>query len=107
LHAEIKKLSDTDPIIVGFEGVDDAIQNHAPHIIVLDILRGKPAEGDTPGLGAYEYIWDKRFCPLVFYTAVPEQLDEGDERLKHPFVAVVKKGSGSEDTVIQHHACPN
>jgi CTP synthase len=101
LHAELKKLPDTDTKIVGFDGVDEAIDALQPHIIILDLAKGSPAEKDDPGLQIYERIWDKKFCPIVFYTAVPELLGD-DPRLQHPFVKKEKKGSGSEERVIGH-----
>jgi len=100
LFAEIKKLPDAKAFIVGFEEAEEAIESRDPHIIVLDIFRGRPTEGDAPGLSTCEHIWDKRFCPLVFYTALPERLGE-DARLNHPFVKVEKKGSGSEGRVME------
>jgi len=102
LQAELKKLPETDVFIVGFDTVDKAIEDHEPHIVVLDLAKGTPADQDAPGLGTYEHIWQKKFCPLVFYTAVPELLGEEDLRLKHPFVKTEKKGSGSEERVINH-----
>jgi hypothetical protein len=99
LHAELEKLPGIEAVIVGFDKIDEAIEDHAPHIVVLDLARGVPTGEDAPGLEIYELIWKTKFCPLVFYTAVPELLGE-DPRLKHPFVRTEKKGSGSEERVI-------
>jgi hypothetical protein len=68
---------------------------------VLDLAQGTAAEKDAPGLQTFDDIWHKRFCPLVVYTAVPELLGD-DVRLGHPFIKLQKKGSGSEERVIEH-----
>jgi CTP synthase len=101
LCAELEKSPDTTVAVVGFEDFQTAIEQLAPHIIVLDLARGSATEKDTPGVHTFDDIWQKRFCPLVVYTAVPELL--GDEaRLAHPFIKLQKKGSGSEERVIEH-----
>jgi len=100
LRAELEKLPDTKVGIVGFDDFQAAIERLAPQIIVLDLARGSPAEKDAPGIQTFEEIWQKKFCPLVVYTAVPDLL--GDEpRLTHPFIKLQKKGSGSEERVIE------
>lgn len=101
LCAELKKIPNTTIEVVGFDGFQASIERYAPQMIVLDLARGSAAEKDAPGVKTLDDIWQKRFCPLVVYTAVPELL--GDEaRLTHPFIKLEKKGSGSEERVIAH-----
>jgi CheY-like chemotaxis protein len=101
LCAELGKSHNTTVTVVGFDDFQNAIERFAPQIIVLDLARGSAADKDAPGIQTFEDIWQKRFCPLVVYTAVPDLL--GDEpRLTHPFIKLQKKGSGSEERVIEH-----
>jgi hypothetical protein len=100
LQDEIKeKLPEADSRIVDFGAAQTTIAAFEPDIIVLDLLRETTEE--APGLDVWEFIWEKRFCPLVFYTAFPERLEQ-DDRSKHPFVRSEKKGGGSEERVIAH-----
>lgn len=101
LRAELHKTPNTTVYVVGFKEFHEAIEKLAPQIIVLDLAQGSPAEKNAPGVGTFKEIWHKRFCPLVVYTAVPELLGE-EPTLAHPFVKLQKKGSGSEERVIQH-----
>jgi hypothetical protein len=86
--------------IVGFETVEDSLNDYDPHVVVLDVLQGTGAEGQPSGLDTSSYIWEKKFCPLVFYTAHAEYL-QGEPHEGHPFWRVVKKGSDSEKEVLQ------
>jgi len=96
LNAEVRKqMPDASSRVVGFEGAVKEIESFYPDIVVLDLGQGLPAEGHNPGLVTRDYIWNERFCPIVFYTAFPDLL-ENDESLKHPLIKVVVKGTGSE-----------
>src|ERR1035438_2658124 len=86
--------------IEGFETVKDSLSEFNPHVVVLDVLQGTGAEGRPSGLDASEYIWERNFCPLIFYTAHAEYLQE-EPHEGHPFWRVVKKGSGSQKEVLQ------
>ncbi len=86
--------------IVGFETVTDSLNDYNPHVVVLDVLQGTGADGQPSGLDTSNYIWEKKFCPLVFYTAHAEYL-QGEPHEGHPFWRVVKKGSDSEKEVLQ------
>lgn len=102
VRAEVReKMPQTTIQIVGFEGAEEMIESFSPDIIVLDIKRDVAGSEEAPGLQTRDYIWDRRFCPLVFYTAFPDLLGD-DQRLKHPFVKMVRKGSGSEQAVIDY-----
>lgn len=100
LEDEIReKLPEAESRVVGFDAARAAITDFEPDIIVLDLLRETTEE--APGLDVWEFVWEKWFCPLVFYTAFPERLEQ-DDRSKHPFVRTEKKGGGSEERVIAH-----
>jgi hypothetical protein len=99
LAQELLKERGTQVEIVTFGNFQKSVEAFAPNMIVLDLVQGNIAEHDIPGFEAFDEIWQKRFCPLVVYTAVPE-LFEGNERLPHPFIAVQKKGAGSVARVI-------
>jgi DNA-binding NarL/FixJ family response regulator len=100
LRAELVKTATIEAVeVVSFSGFQNAIERLAPNIIVLDLAQGNPADQNTPGLNSFDEIWRKKFCPLVIYTAVPDLLTD-DSRLSHPFVKLAKKGSGSEEIVI-------
>lgn len=101
LCAELRKSPTTTVTVVGFRDCLTAIEKQIPHIVILDLARGAPADADAPGVETFDRIWNKRFCPLVVYTAVPELLSE-EPRVGHPFVKVQKKGSGSEERVLTY-----
>lgn len=94
-----QKMPETEQRIVDFNQAAAEIEAFEPDIIVLDLLLG--ATEDAPGLDIWTLIWDKKFCPLVFYTAFPAKLDD-DARIHHPFVRREQKGGGSEERVIGH-----
>ncbi len=81
--------------IVDFESAMTKIGHIQPHVVVLDLMKNTAAglvdEGGAVGLR----VWTEHFCPLIFYTASDENPDEHG----HPLVAVVRKGSGSEEQV--------
>jgi CTP synthase len=102
VQAEVRgKMADATSEVVRFEAAEEMIESYVPDIIVLDLAEGVLGNEGTPGLQTRDYIWDKRFCPLVFYTAFTDLLKD-DQRLKHPLIKVVKKGSGSEHEVMGH-----
>ncbi|CAL1125068.1 unnamed protein product [Cladocopium goreaui] len=87
-------LSDVRP----FEEAEKALDEFLPDIVVLDILEsGSSGEPDPVGKTTYDVIWEKRFCPIVVYSAHPELLSEGCE--DHPFVRFVQKGRGSDQEI--------
>jgi CTP synthase len=84
---------------VAFENAEAEFGTFDPHVIVLDLIAGTGAEGEEVGTGIRDRIWRRRFCPLVCYTARSEAADPGG-LWNHPFVKVVKKGSGSEQEAL-------
>lgn len=85
---------------VGFDVAESTLRIFLPDVVVLDILKGTIAEKDRAGLLTCDFIWEKCFCPIVFYSAIPD--DVKSEVKKHPFVRLVQKGSGSEAEVISY-----
>jgi len=88
-------IPDTTCDIVDFEGATDKIALLHPDVVVLDLMKNNASglidEGSAIGLD----IWQLHFCPLIFYTAS----DENPQDYGHPLVAVIRKGSGSEEQV--------
>lgn len=82
--------------ITDFEETENAIGRFAPDVVILDLVEGGSTPGPrTPGLDSFKFIWDSRFCPIVVYSAFPDLFAEEREVQEHPFVRIVKKGSGS------------
>ena len=82
--------------VCSFEDAEATLRMYRPDIVILDLLRGFPSEGDIAGNTTCSFIWDNQFCPIVVYSAEPDWLDDAG----HPFVKKVRKGSGSEETVL-------
>ena len=93
------RLEDFQHQVSEFEDAQKNVQQFRPDIVVLDILRGSPAENDAAGLSTYEFIWNHQFCPIVVYSARTDLLND-DERQSHPFVTEVRKGVGSPGKMI-------
>jgi CheY-like chemotaxis protein len=81
--------------IVDFGAAPTRIALLQPDVIVLDLMKNTASglidEGSAVGID----VWEQHFCPLIFYTAS----DENPEDYGHPLVAVIRKGSGSEEAV--------
>lgn len=86
--------------VCNFNEAETNIKEISPDVIILDLLEGESAsESEQSGWKTLEFIWAKRFCPIIFYTAVPEYLESDTRVLTHPFIKNVKKGSGSQHEV--------
>ena len=95
------KLIGADSRVVDFDHGEDSLRDFQPHVVVLDLLKtGTEGHNEPVGKQVLDFVWNKHFCPLILYSAVPEQLQ--DDVPKNPFVKVVKKGSGSEELVLKH-----
>ena len=66
--------------------------------MILDILDGGDS-AEPEGLKTFDFIWNKHFCPIVVYSALPEKLDE--QYNQHPFVKGIQKGSNSPQEVMR------
>ena len=100
LRDELTKELGCNCVVVGFEQAVESIDTHNPHVVILDVLQGTGADGQTTGLKTSKYIWEKKFCPLVFYTAHADEVGE-ESHANHPFWCVIKKGSKSEKEVLE------
>jgi CTP synthase len=94
------KIKNVKCMVKGFRKADAFLHSFSPDIVVLDIFRGQAPKDHTDGLDVYGFIWDKYFCPIVVYSARPDDISH--EIKKHPFVKLVKKGADSESRVISH-----
>ncbi len=70
-----------------------------PDAVVLDLRRGTDPS-NLPGQETWRAIWNKRFCPIVIYTAGDGDLDPPLPE-DHPFVKLVTKGSNAEDLLVK------
>jgi len=75
-----------------FGDAEQKINDIVPDLIILD-LQEVTASGDRrfTGTSTCEWIWNNRFCPIVVYSAFPDQLS--DTHKSHPFIEVVTKGT--------------
>ena len=78
------------PEVCRFENAEVRLKEFRPGVVVLDLLRG-PSE--VVGKATYQHIWETRFCPIIIYSAEPDQIESAPE---HPFITKVQKGRGSE-----------
>ncbi len=75
--------------VENFSEAESAIETFSPDMVVLDMVK-KGEEDPVAGNVIYDMIWQKRFCPVVVYSAFPDLVE-----LEHPCVKIVKKGAGS------------
>jgi hypothetical protein len=75
----------------GFEQTEQVLLEYLPDLIILDLLAGLPQE--VEGIKPFDFIWNKRFCPIIIYSAQPELLT--DPRCDHPLIRKLQKGSES------------
>lgn len=75
-----------------FSDAEQLINDIDPDLIILD-LQEKTGAGETDfvGVGTCEWVWENHFCPIVVYSAFPEELPNMYE--SHPYVEVVQKGT--------------
>jgi len=88
---------------IGFDNPLKYINEYQPDIVILDLMNGhiEDPEGNAGKL-SYKDIWEHRFCPVIFYSANPDLIDDiGDGKVKHPFVSKVQKGRDSEDHLYE------
>jgi hypothetical protein len=72
-----------------------------PHVLILDVYRGAPVAGDAPGEAIWSQMWSAWFCPVVIYSAGEVEFGQAPPE-NHPFIKVVAKGAGTEQTVLGH-----
>jgi CheY-like chemotaxis protein len=95
VQEELQALPDTLCFITDFESSAAEIDRLQPDVIVLDLMKNTEAGLVNEGTGVGLRVWEQRFCPLIFYTASDTDPDD----YRHPLVAVIRKGSGSEEQV--------
>ena len=76
---------------VTFPHVKDALEEFQPHMAIVDRIEGDPPEHKNMGRFVVDEIWHHRFCPIIIYTAFPD--DERDEKEAHPLVRHATKGA--------------
>ncbi len=79
-----------------FDDLGDALARFRPDLLVLDLLQGQGADGQPTGNYAFDEIRTKWFCPVVVYSAFPDE-----QNFDHPLVQTVTKGAGSEFKVLE------
>ena len=77
-----------------FDGLDEALSHFRPDMLVLDLLEGQGADGKAAGNEAFNDVWKKWFCPIVVYSAFPDE-----QSFDHSLVEAVTKGANTELTV--------
>lgn len=78
-----------------FDGLDDALERFRPDLLVLDLLEGSSADAKATGNEAFGRVWGKWFCPIVVYSAFPDE-----QKFDHALAKPVTKGAGSELKVL-------
>ncbi len=93
---ELKKFDEYSVEGTNFNEAQRKIIDFVPDLVVLDLKEEIPShKSKFTGNTICEWIWESHFCPIVVYSAFPEQLPS--KYGEHPFVGVVKKGRKSVD----------
>ena len=89
---KLEEIDEYSIVLADFSEAEQKINDIVPDLIILD-LQEVTASGDRSftGTGTCEWIWENRFCPIVVYSAFPDQLS--DTHGSHPFIEVVTKGT--------------
>lgn len=85
---------------MNFEEGKESIRSFRPDIIMLDIWKGPPQLADPAGSNILNEIWDQQFCPVIVYSADSQAVEQVTV-YDHPLVAVINKGSGSDERVLE------
>ena len=93
LRLTLQEESDWEVHAQGFENVGATLERFRPDMVVLDLKDAQTGRG--AGNRSFDEITKEWFCPVIVYSAVPE-MQEFD---RHPLVATIKKGSGTDETV--------
>ena len=80
--------------VCGFSDCESALSSFQPDILVLDLTEGNIPKDVSAGNAVYSSICDKRFRPIVVYSANPELFS-----FEHPLINRVQKGRGSPERV--------
>lgn len=96
---EEKNLATEELVVAEFVEAEEKIRSVRPDIVILDIFRGNFTEHEAEGSKALDFIWNEHFCPVIVYSAMPEEVKNDYEN--HPFVHYVKKGVASTEAVME------
>ena len=96
LRTELEQNCDWELEDRGFDHIDETLTRFRPDMMVLDIVEGEASgEGKDTGKTWFDRIHESWFCPVVVYSAFPEQWSFE----QHPLVAKVKKGADTDEQV--------
>jgi len=76
-----------------FDNAMEKILSTPYHIIILDIFKGSPNDGEKIGLEILQKVKEKCFVPIIFYSGSTENVQE----LKSQIVGVATKGDDGID----------
>ena len=94
LRATLEEDGDWEVEDHDFAGLESALARFRPDLIVLDLVEGWPPTDEDTGNASFDKIRDAWFCPVVVYSAYPDQ-----QHFEHPLVDTVTKGAGTENVV--------
>jgi len=84
--------------IQDFDAAIDQVTTILPDMVILDLVAGDPSEGEDEGSSVFAKIWERRFCPIIFFSARLDILS--DTRADHPFIRQIKKGPGGVERLM-------
>ena len=93
-------LDDAQVKIAGLTDAEDELQQFGPDAVVLDWYEGEFVPENAKGQPLWKEIWESRFCPVIVYTGGEPDSDPAFPD-NHPFIRVIKKGSGSDAEVAE------
>lgn len=100
VKAEIEeRIPDAFIHVRDFSNAVESVSSFCPQVVILDLMRGNPAEGDDPGRALFDDIWNTKHCPTIIHSARAE--DYQDRFQDDPFVKIVTKGSGADVKVVE------
>ena len=74
-----------------FDALAEALVRFRPDMVVLDLVEGAGSDERATGNTSFDEIRDRWFCPVVVYSAFPEQ-----QNFDHDLVATVTKGANTD-----------
>ena len=81
----------------GFDGLSEALERFRPDMLVLDLVDDQDPDPQAAGNSSFKEIRDTWFCPVVVYSAFPDQ-----QNFQHPLVTTVTKGANTDLEVRDH-----
>lgn len=88
--------------VENFREVEEKIKSFRPDVVILDIIDVNSKDRRNEGSESLRFIWKEYFCPVIVYSAVAEEIkDEENEYSNHPLIHYVKKGSRSDEKVME------